>query len=134
MSGIDMETKRKFRDMGATALFEAIDAEDENLVLSMGFEERLHLIIDEAYATFTHGKVDGLIRRASLRYPVADLHWIDLVEQPGLDRNLLATLATCGFIERHQNVVFQGFTGSGKSYLGCALAKHAYQLLRSLFR
>jgi len=24
-----------------------------------------------------------------------------------------------------QNVVFQGFTGSGKSYLGCALAKQA---------
>lgn len=36
-------------------------------------------------------------------------------------------MATCGFIERHQNVVFQGFTGSGKSYLGCALAKQACQ-------
>ena len=127
MSGIDMETKRKLRDMGATALLEAIDAEDENLVLGMGFEERLRLIVDEAYATFTHGKVDGLIRRAGLRYPAADLRRIDLVEQRGLNRNLLATLATCGFIERHQNVVFQGFTGSGKSYLGCALAKQACQ-------
>ncbi|WIM73492.1 ATP-binding protein [Corynebacterium suedekumii] len=93
----------------------------------MGFEERLRLIVDEAYATFTHGKVDGLIRRAGLRYPAADLRRIDLVEQRGLNRNLLATLATCGFIERHQNVVFQGFTGSGKSYLGCALAKQACQ-------
>ena len=131
MSGIDMETKRKLRDMGATALLEAIDAEDENLVLGMGFEERLRLIVDEAYATFTHGKVDGLIRRAGLRYPAADLRRIDLVEQRGLNRNLLATLATCGFIERHQNVVFQGFTGSGKSYLGSALAKAAWMRLRT---
>ena len=33
-----METKRKLRDMGATALLEAIDAEDEHLVLGMGFD------------------------------------------------------------------------------------------------
>ena len=36
---------------------------------------------------------------------------------------MLAGLGTCSFIDRQQNVVFQGFTGSGKSYLGCALAK-----------
>ena len=29
------------------------------------------------------------------------------------------------FVTRQQNVVFQGFTGSGKSYLGCAIAKRA---------
>ena len=28
---------------------------------------------------------------------------------------MIAQLATCSFIERQQNVVFQGFTGSGKS-------------------
>ncbi|MDR6413293.1 ATP-binding protein [Pseudarthrobacter sulfonivorans] len=40
---------------------------------------------------------------------------------------MIAQLGTCSFIERQQNVVFQGFTGSGKSYLGCALAKQACQ-------
>ena len=44
-----------------------------------------------------------------------------------MDRHVLAQLGTCSFIERQQNVVFQGFTGSGKSYLGCALAKQACQ-------
>lgn len=80
MSGLDTETTRKLRDMGATALVEAINAEDPDLVLGMGFEERLGLIVDEAHAAFTHGKVDGLIRRAGLRYPGADLRRIDLVE------------------------------------------------------
>lgn len=127
MSELDMETKRKLRDMGAAALLEAFEAEDHSLVLGMGFEERLRLIVDEAHAAFTHDKVDGLICRAGLRYPGADLRRIDLVEERGLDRNVIAALGTCGFIERHQNVVFQGFTGSGKSYLGCALAKQACQ-------
>ena len=79
----------------------------------------MSLIVDETYSSF--------IRRAGLRYPEADLRRIDLVEQRGLDQGLLVSLATCGSIERHQNVVFQGFTGSGKSYLGCALAKQACQ-------
>lgn len=127
MSGIDMETKRKLREMGAAALLEAFEAEDGNLVLGMGFEERLRLIVDEAHSTLKHGKIEGLIRRAGLRYPAADLRRLDLVEERGLNAGVIAALGTCGFIERHQNVVFQGFTGSGKSYLGCALAKQACQ-------
>ncbi len=58
--------------------------------------------------------------------PVSDRQALmDLLEQCGLDRSVIAQLGTCQFITRHQNVVFQGFTGSGKSYLGCALAKQA---------
>lgn len=124
---IDIETKRKLREMGATALLEAIDAQDEAHVLGMSFQDRLQLVVDEAHSTFNHGKVEGLIRRAGLRYPGADLRRLDLVEERGLDRNVIAQLATCSFIQRQQNVVFQGFTGSGKSYLGCALAKQACQ-------
>lgn len=127
MSTLDMETKRKLRDMGATTILEAIASQDDALVMGMGFEQRMSLIVDEAYSSFSHNKVEGLIRRAGLRYPEADLRRIDMVEQRGLNHELLVSLATCGFIERHQNVVFQGFTGSGKSYLGCALAKQACQ-------
>lgn len=127
MNRIDIETKRKLREMGADALLGALEGQDENLVLGMGFEDRIRLVVDEAHSTFTHAKVEGLIRRAGLRYPNADLRRLDLVEERGLNRNVLAQLGTCSFIDRQQNVVFQGFTGSGKSYLGCALAKQACQ-------
>lgn len=127
MTAIDIETKRKLREMGASALLEAIDAQDETHVLGMSFEDRIQLLVDEAHSTFNHAKVEGLIRRAGLRYPGADLRRLDLVQERGLDRNVIAQLATCSFIDRQQNVVFQGFTGSGKSYLGCALAKQACQ-------
>lgn len=124
---MDLDTKRKLREMGADPLLAAIEAEDETLVLGLGFDERLRLVVDEAHSAFNHAKVDGLIRRAGLRYPTADLRRLDRVDERGLDRHLIAQLATCSFIDRHQNVVFQGFTGSGKSYLGCALAKQACQ-------
>lgn len=121
MSQIDTETKRKLREMGAGTLLEALDSEDEGLVLGMSFDDRLRLVVDEAHSAFNHAKVEGLIRRAGLRYPQADLRRVDRVDERGLDRHVLAQLGTCSFIERHQNVVFQGFTGSGKSYLGSTL-------------
>ena len=127
MSGIDAETKRKLREMGVPALADALEGQDAGLTLGIPFGERVKLAVDDAHATFTHAKVEGLIRRAGLRYPNADLRRLDLLEQRGLDRGVIAQLGTCAFIERQQNVVFQGFTGSGKSYLGSALAKQACQ-------
>lgn len=127
MSGIDIETKRKLREMGVGSLADAFEGQDDTLMLGISFEERIKLVVDDAHATFTHSKVEGLIRRAGLRYPHADLRRLDLLEQRGLDRGTIAQLATCAFIQRQQNVVFQGFTGSGKSYLGSALAKQACQ-------
>ena len=76
-------------------------------------------------AVFIQTKVEWLIRRANLRYPNVDLRRLDLVEERGLDRSINAGPGTCSFVDRQQNVVFQGFTGSGKLYLGCVLAKVA---------
>ena len=94
MSAIDIETKRKLREMGAQPLLEAIEAQHEDHVLGMSFHERLQLVVDHAHESFNHSKVDGLIRRANLRYPAADLRRVDLVEERGLDRAVLANLAT----------------------------------------
>ncbi|MDJ0325205.1 ATP-binding protein [Cryobacterium sp. PH31-AA6] len=125
MSALDGEAKRKLREMNAGELLEAIDLQDEILSISLTFEERVRLVVDDAYSSFMHSKVDGLIRRAGLRYPNADLRRIDLLDERGLNRQTLTQLGTCSFVTRQQNVVFQGFTGSGKSYLGCAIAKRA---------
>ena len=127
MTQLDAQTKHKLREMGATSLLEAFEGQDPTLALGMAFEERIQLAVDDAHATFTSAKVDGLIRRAGLRYPDADLRRVDRAEERGLDRGVLAQLRSCSFVQRRQNVVFQGFTGSGKSYLGSALAKSACQ-------
>ena len=80
MSRLDSETKRKLREMGISALVDAIDIQDDALTMGMVFEERIKLAVDDAHAAFTHAKVEGLIRRAGLRYPNADLRRVDLLE------------------------------------------------------
>lgn len=111
--GIDLETKRKLREMGATPPPEALEAHDDTLTLGMGFGERVRLVVDEAHSSSNHAKIDGLIRRAGLRYPAADLRRLDLVDERGLDRNVIAQLGTCSFVERQQNVVFQASPAPG---------------------
>jgi DNA replication protein DnaC len=125
VSVIDIETKTKLREMGAGELAVALEAQDDQLAASLAFGERIRLAVDDAYTGYTEAKVSGLLKRAGLRYPSADLRSLDLVEQRGLDRSVIAELATCSFVTANRNIVLQGFTGSGKTYLASALAKAA---------
>ena len=58
MTAIDAETKRKRREMGATALLDALESQDEDLTMGLSFDERLRLVVDEAHSMFNHAKVE----------------------------------------------------------------------------
>lgn len=122
---INAETKRKLRDMGAADMLAALEAQDDSACIGMTFEERVQMAVDEAHSTFVTAKIESLTRRAQLRYPEADVRRLDFAEERGIDRVTVAELATCGFVERCDNLVLQGFSGTGKTYLGCALAKES---------
>ena len=53
----------------------------------------------------------------------------------GLDKAVVRSLGTCGWVRAKQNVILVGMTGTGKSYLGSALAeaacRHGYRALRA---
>jgi DNA replication protein DnaC len=57
----------------------------------------------------------------------------DFAAAPGVKRTLIQDLATCSFVRRHENVLFCGPTGVGKSHLANALGiealKHDFRVL-----
>ena len=63
--------------------------------------------------------------------PSKTLSQFDFSAAPGVRRSFITELATCSFIQRHENVLFCGSTGAGKTHLANALGIEA---LKSNFR
>jgi len=91
---------------------------------SLGFEERLGLLIDREMTERENRRLGSRLKKAKLRHSccVEDL---DFKTSRGLDKALILSLAACTWIARGINVLICGPTGVGKSYLACALAHKA---------
>jgi DNA replication protein DnaC len=122
---IDSETRRKVRDLGIAEMLELIDVQQQDgSCLSMPFDERFQKLIDHLYQEKRNAACVRAIRLAKFRYENADVA-TTYYEGRGIERHAILELATCGFLSTATNVVFQGFTGSGKTWLGCAIGRQA---------
>ncbi|WIK65512.1 ATP-binding protein [Globicatella sanguinis] len=125
---INSESIRKLRQLDLEPLVSALEMQElENDSLTLTFDERLQLAIDYLYQEKYNKKVHGLIKRANFRLPEADVTSI-YYEKRELKQQVIQELARGNYLHRYRNVVFQGFTGSGKTYLACALGKEACKL------
>lgn len=91
---------------------------------ALSFEERLGLLVDRELTERANRRLATRLRFARLRQE-ACVEDIDFRHPRGLDRGLLLGLADARWITHHDNCVIVGPTGSGKTYLACALAQQA---------
>lgn len=54
-----------------------------------------------------------------------DIKEFDFSFQPSIDKNKILDLLTLRFIEKGENVLFQGLPGTGKTMLACCIGKEA---------
>ena len=90
----------------------------------LSFLERLGLLVDREETERCSRRLTTRLRAAALREQ-ATIEDLDLRSPRGLDRALVLSLASCDWIRRRRNVLIFGPTGTGKTYLGCALAHSA---------
>ncbi|NOQ95033.1 MAG: AAA family ATPase [Desulfobacterales bacterium] len=105
----------------AKALEEQLQMED---LKELSFEERLGLLVDREVTERRNRKLQTLLKKAKLRLN-ASIEDIDYRHPRGLDKSLILSLASCQWVEEHNNILITGPTGAGKSYLACALAQKA---------
>ncbi len=96
------------------------------------FEERFALLVDRERLYRDNQRRLRLLRRARLKVAQACVEDIDYKAARGLDKRQIATLANGEWIERGQNLLITGATGSGKTWLACAFAQQACRQGRSV--
>jgi DNA replication protein DnaC len=114
--------------MNAMKLFGLRDALSEQLELSsydsLSFEERVAMLVDREWTDRENRKLERRMKAAKLKIP-ASMEDIDYRASRGLDASLMRSLADCRWVTSHSTVLIVGPTGTGKTYLSCALADQA---------
>lgn len=128
---IDDETRRKLREMNMGEMADGLDMQDaDRTCMAMPFDERIRMMVDYAWEEKRAASVKRLTQRARLRFPDAEMG--DMIyEGRGIDGVLIREAGTCQFMNRAANVIVEGCTGTGKSFLGCCIAKQACLQRRS---
>jgi DNA replication protein DnaC len=90
----------------------------------LSFEERFALLLDQEILYRDNRRLSRLLTAAKLRVG-ACVEDIDYRHPRGIDRSFLGTLASCQWVQRQQNLAMTGPTGSGKTWLACALGNQA---------
>jgi DNA replication protein DnaC len=98
---------------------------------ALTFEQRLGLMIDREVTERENRRLVTRLKFASLRQN-AIIEDIDLRTPRGIDRALLAKLVDGDWIDRKHNLLITGATGTGKSWIACALGHKACRDNRSV--
>lgn len=92
---------------------------------SIDFSDRLAMLVDAQYNQRQDNRMKRLVKTAALDQPDASIMNIDYHSGRNLNRRLIQHLATCEYIVDSLNIFITGATGSGKTYLACALGMEA---------
>jgi DNA replication protein DnaC len=103
--------------------------------IALQFDERLALLVDAEMLARENARLAKNLRDAKLRLAEACIEGIDFPKTRELDKGIVRTLATCRWVTEHQTVIVTGATGTGKSYVACALAHQACRKgFRAMYR
>lgn len=127
-------TIEKLKTLHLHALAQAWEEQQKSPdLLALSPDERLGLAVDAEWLARENARIQRNLREAKLRISQASLEDVDFNAKRELDKALLRELATCRWVTERQNVIVTGMTGTGKTYLACALAQAAIRKSHRVF-
>ena len=93
--------------------------------VALSFDERFSLLVDAEWMARENQRLRRALKEAKLRIGEASVEGVDYPSRRELDKPLMRQLASCNWVAQHQVVLISGATGTGKTYIACALAQQA---------
>lgn len=116
----------KMVEMRLTAMADAFSIQaDDPKMLDIPFADRVAMLVDAEYTSRKGNRLKRLIRGAEFEQPDAHIADVNYSSGRKLNKELILRLASCEYITEYHNVFITGKSGSGKTYLACALGMEA---------
>lgn len=94
----------------------------------LSFDEILTLLVDTELQKRHQKKIERFIRNAQFRYPSACLEDLNYSPKRKLNKNLISSLSSGNWLQKKQNLLIFGATGTGKTWLASALGVQSCRL------
>jgi len=118
----------KLREMRLGGFIAGVEEQEESTQYQqLAFEERFGMIVEKEYLNRKSKRLKRTISKAKLKQQ-ATIDEIDFKANRGLKRTEFLEFAGCGWISNRHNLIINGPTGVGKSFIACALAEQACRL------
>ena len=91
----------------------------------LSFDERFAMLVDDEWLARENKRVKRSLKEAKLRISHACIEDLEYNARRELDKATVRQLTICRWVTEHQPILITGKTGTGKSYLACALANQA---------
>jgi DNA replication protein DnaC len=124
---INQSTIESLKTMKLTAMATELQRQmdDPTTYNSLGFEERVGLLVDAEWNRRQANKLSRYIKNAHFSASYATIEGIEYHEDRKLDKAEILRFATCKYIDEDHHIILKGASGSGKTYLACALGNAA---------
>lgn len=119
------QTIDRLHDMRLRGMAQALE-EQGGLpdIQELSFEDRLALLVEREATERADRRLSRLLQLARFRL-AASVEDVDFRAKRGLDKSVFMRLAGSEWIRQHQVTLIVGATGTGKTYLACALGHSA---------
>ena len=119
----------KLRSMKLSSMADTLEKQLANPNSGLqSFDERISEIICSEWDTRYNKKFNRFLKKATLKYPAADIDESIYDADRFLDTGTIERLAACDWIDEGKNLLITGSTGSGKTYISNALCISALRL------
>lgn len=115
------------KELGLHGMHDAyLEQQELTDINTLSFTDRVKLLLDAQKEDFINRRTTNLLRHAKFRYPRASMKTLLIDERrPGLNRSQVLQLALSEWVPKGDVVIVTGASGTGKSFLGCALGHAA---------